>query len=208
MELLEYYQDMKHWWGLSYGDERNGEVGCKTFEDVVRNLPAEREARGKRAWKKGVFRFGHSETNVFLVTLLGLYKDPLPLSTNHTAHNLQNRTFRTSNISPFASNIVFEVARCQPPSLFSPSSSSSSNDLIRIIVNEQDAPRMKGCPEDSEWCPVGVFLEGVKGKVGCDWEEVCGVEGKDEDMDEDEDGEVDEWDEEDEDDDGPLVLQV
>ena len=68
VELLEYFDDMGHWWDLSYGTAINEVIGCALMTDVVEAVK-EVGVVGKR-YKKGIFRFGHAETNVFLMSLM------------------------------------------------------------------------------------------------------------------------------------------
>ncbi|KAJ3272369.1 PHOsphatase, partial [Borealophlyctis nickersoniae] len=177
VELLEYFEDMRHWWLLAYGAAINERVACRLITDVVdavmEVVDAETESPGAgKGYRKGVFRFGHSETNVFLMTLLGLYNDTLPLTTANTPTLLHTRTFRLSHISPFATNIIFELVSCR----FSSSATDSSSYKIRVVINERDTPTVPGCPD--AWCPLDTFLSVVRERgVGCVWEDVCGGGG-------------------------------
>ena len=64
-----------------------------------------------REHKKAVFRFGHSETLLPLLSLLGLFKDHESLRADNY-HTQQDRLFRTSLIAPFSSNIFFVLYAC------------------------------------------------------------------------------------------------
>ncbi|KAJ3033622.1 PHOsphatase [Rhizophlyctis rosea] len=218
MEVLEYWEDMRKWFVLGGGDGFNGRVGCGVLGDVVGSLPGGKkgkdgvleEGKGKRGMgkRKGVFRFGHSETNVFLLSALNLYNDTTPLTTSNFP-SLSTRQFRMSTLSPFASNIVFEVASC-PSSL-----------KLRALVNEADTPILPGCSDP--WCDVEDLKRGVEGVVGegrCVWGRVCGVqEGEEEfgdlsawedvegDDDWGQDGEDVDWGDDEEEWDGGVLVQ-
>ncbi|KAJ3038869.1 PHOsphatase [Rhizophlyctis rosea] len=167
VELLEYFDDMGHWWDLSYGSEINEVIGCALMTDVVEAV-REVGVVGKR-YKKGIFRFGHAETNVFLMSLMGLYKDDKSLTANMTHEHVQNRKFRLSDITPFASNIIYEVVSCDSGAL-----SGRPALKVRVVINEKDVVRLPGCSD--AWCPWEEFMESVGKHVGCDWDEVCGLD--------------------------------
>lgn len=62
--------------------------------------------------------FGHAETLAPLFAGLGLFKDILPLTANNYQF-LQNRSFRSSWILPFSSNLAFILYHCK------------ANDLVK-----------------------------------------------------------------------------
>jgi len=62
--------------------------------------------------KKGVFYFGHTETIIPVLSLLGLFRDAEPLRADNFASH-STRQFRTSRIAPFSSNLVFVLYECQ-----------------------------------------------------------------------------------------------
>ena len=59
----------------------------------------------------GIFRFGHSESLIPLLSILGLYKDTEDLQADNFA-NKKDRKFRASLISPFAANLAFILHKC------------------------------------------------------------------------------------------------
>ncbi|KAJ3078508.1 PHOsphatase, partial [Quaeritorhiza haematococci] len=110
---LEYYEDMHHYWLLGYGQELNLKVACALVTDVVKEM---RELVEGTSQVKGWFRFGHSETNIFLMSLLGLFRDDHHLYANSTHEEIASRKFRMSSVSPMAGNIFFELYSCDDTS--------------------------------------------------------------------------------------------
>ncbi|KAK7054004.1 AB hydrolase-1 domain-containing protein, partial [Favolaschia claudopus] len=87
---------------------------------------------------------------------------PLPAD-----HIPQNRTFRVSELAPFATNVQFQLLEC----------TSLPGPQIRIIVNDGVVPLMgiEGCgPQKDGMCAVDTFVEGQKKIIGAtDWEWAC-----------------------------------
>ncbi|KZT30677.1 phosphoglycerate mutase-like protein [Neolentinus lepideus HHB14362 ss-1] len=79
---------------------------------------------------------------------------PLPVS-----HIPANRSWITTQVSPFASNLVGQVLSC-------PASDVSTH--IRWILNDAVVPLtgLKGCPEDKNGlCPLSTFITGMNERI-------------------------------------------
>ncbi|VDC02885.1 unnamed protein product [Peniophora sp. CBMAI 1063] len=89
---------------------------------------------------------------------------PLP-----TTHIPANRTFRVSELAPFATNMQFQLLSC--------SDRPADGELIRIIINDAVAPLdgIEGCGEDAlGMCSVGKFVEAQRKIIAkTDWEWAC-----------------------------------
>jgi hypothetical protein len=87
---------------------------------------------------------------------------PLPAD-----HIPPNRSFRVSELAPFATNIQFQLLSC----------GSVPNPQIRVIINDGVAPLtgVKGCPEQKDgMCPVDTFVEAQKEIIrSTDWIHDC-----------------------------------
>jgi len=86
-------------------------------------------------------------------------------------HIPENRSFRSSQVAPFATNVQFQLLSCADPSL-------TSTEQIRVIVNDGVVPLspLKGCPEDSKYgmCSVDGFVESMKEIISeLDWNWYC-----------------------------------
>ncbi|KAF8638870.1 hypothetical protein AX17_001926 [Amanita inopinata Kibby_2008] len=83
---------------------------------------------------------------------------PLP-----ETHIPQNRSFRVSELAPFATNVQFQVLEC----------SSMSSPQIRIVINDGVVPLtgVRGCPEQRDgMCSVETFTSAQKETVArTDW---------------------------------------
>ncbi|PFH52488.1 hypothetical protein AMATHDRAFT_173590 [Amanita thiersii Skay4041] len=87
---------------------------------------------------------------------------PLPAT-----HIPPNRSFRVSELAPFATNIQFQLLEC----------SSIPDPQIRIIINDGVAPLtgVRGCPKQRDgMCPVDVFVVAQKEIISqTDWTYDC-----------------------------------
>jgi len=87
-----------------------------------------------------------------------------PLPYDHIPHN---RSFKTSQLAPFATNIQFQLLEC----------TSVPGPQIRVIINDGVTPLtgIKGCPEQRDgMCPVDTFVAAQKEIIAdTDWEWGC-----------------------------------
>ncbi|KAI8800273.1 histidine phosphatase superfamily [Cladochytrium replicatum] len=190
IEALEYLDDLSHYYLLSYGHEFNEIVGCALSTAIANELlrvsTTTRQASSMKMRFQfapvefdqnifqtpeesdpldAVFYFGHSETNTFLLSLLGLYRDPVPLRANLTQEQISQRRFRSSRVS-FAMNIVFELVSCE----------TEEDHYVRALVNEREV-LIPGCHGPGALCHLHHFVERVIGpeRYLCNYERICGI---------------------------------
>ncbi|KAL4071828.1 histidine phosphatase superfamily [Scleroderma yunnanense] len=98
---------------------------------------------------------------------------PLPAD-----HIPANRSFRSSDLAPFATNMQFQLLSC-PAHVNSPSSNVPVSDPthIRIVINDGPVPLhgIRTCPISPHGlCPLSAFLEGQRETIrNTDWEWGC-----------------------------------
>lgn len=118
--ILEYAGDLKHHYQTGSAYPINYEQSCVLLKTILNNIE-----RGRSI----ALRFGHAETLIPLLRLIGFYGDDLPMnSSNFDLHG--NRSFFTGLISPFAGNLAIVLynsdhSKYYPSSLY-----------ISFIVNE------------------------------------------------------------------------
>ncbi|KZP04082.1 phosphoglycerate mutase-like protein [Athelia psychrophila] len=108
----------------------------------------------------------HEVVVLYVITALNLTSfaagGPLPAT-----HIPANRTFRSAELAPFATNLQFQLLSCD----------SVPDPQIRVIVNDGVVPLtgLRGCPEQKDgMCPVSTFVEAQKEIIGeTDWEYGC-----------------------------------
>ncbi|XP_051969026.1 multiple inositol polyphosphate phosphatase 1b [Xyrauchen texanus] len=111
-QVLEYKNDLKQYWKRGYGHDINRKSSCPLFHDIFKRLDkAAYDYSFGDVEKTATIQVGHGETLLPLLSLMGFFKDEKPL----TAENFSlqhNRKFRTSQIVPYAANLVFVLYDC------------------------------------------------------------------------------------------------
>ncbi|XP_026869276.2 multiple inositol polyphosphate phosphatase 1b isoform X2 [Electrophorus electricus] len=112
-EVLEYKNDLKQYWKRGYGYDINRKSSCSLFHDLFRRLEeASHYYRLGKATKAATVQVGHAETLLPLLSLMGFFRDKTPL----TAENFsvqRGRKFRTSQLVPYAANLLFVLYECR-----------------------------------------------------------------------------------------------
>ncbi|KAG0174432.1 hypothetical protein DFQ29_007499 [Apophysomyces sp. BC1021] len=145
---LEYYRDLKSYYKYSYGyPELNTKVACELGQVLHQEL--QDAYNNKDGYYKLSLKFGHTQTILFLQSYLGLFKDPFVLRANTSQADIDRRVFRTSNISPFATSIGFQLL----------TKKGTSDKYVRVLVAERPVV-MPGC--GTEICPYAKFESVMK----------------------------------------------
>ncbi|XP_048361909.1 multiple inositol polyphosphate phosphatase 1 [Sphaerodactylus townsendi] len=130
--VLEYLNDLKQYWKRGYGYDINSRASCVLFQDIFRNLDqAVKESKNSMPISSpAVLQFGHAETLLPVLSVMGYFKDSEPLKANNY-HKQMNRKFRSGRIVPYAANLVFVLYHCdQAPS-------PNEEYKIQILLNEK-----------------------------------------------------------------------
>ncbi|CAH2266195.1 jg6487 [Pararge aegeria aegeria] len=106
LEVLEYVQDLNHYYRNSYGTPVNEVFGKVPLGDLFTNF----ESVTKGGGKKIVAYVTHSTMLDQIYMTLGLFKDSVPLT---GANRDRDRKWRTSKISTFGVNFVAVLNRCE-----------------------------------------------------------------------------------------------
>ncbi|KAF9214576.1 PHOsphatase [Podila verticillata] len=186
---LEILDDLDDFYTHGPGVPFNRHLGCvfgTTLLDAMKLVLEDKTGVQKRADDDddpelphhGVFKFGHSETIMFVSSFLGLYhQQGIPLTANMTAEQFARREFRASNFAPFASNMVFEVYQPKRRSTLkrrgTSSSAVESKGLVRMLVNERPF-QIPGCDTMfCEWATFKAVLEKAGAGKNCDFDGCC-----------------------------------
>ncbi|KAG0034267.1 PHOsphatase [Podila clonocystis] len=187
---LEILDDLDDFYTHGPGVPFNRHLGCvfgTTLLDSIKMLLDDKTGIQKRDDDEdpelphhGVFKFGHSETIMFLSSFLGLYhQQGIPLTANMTAEQFARREFRSSNFAPFASNIIFEVYQSKKRASLkrrgdAPSGGSAeSKGLVRMLVNEKPF-QVPGCETMfCDWATFKAVLEKAGAGKNCDFDGCC-----------------------------------
>ncbi|KAG0352558.1 PHOsphatase [Podila minutissima] len=191
---LEILDDLDDFYTHGPGVPFNRHLGCvfattlldsikMVLEDKTGGLQKRGDDEDPELPHHGVFKFGHSETIMFVSSFLGLYhQQGIPLTANMTAEQFARREFRASTFAPFASNMVFEVfqpkkrtaglkRRVDAPS--GGSADAESKALVRMLVNEKPF-QVPGCAAMfCDWPTFKTVLETAGAGKNCDFDGCC-----------------------------------
>ncbi|XP_048407028.1 multiple inositol polyphosphate phosphatase 1b isoform X1 [Stegostoma tigrinum] len=135
VEILEYLGDLKQYWKRSYGYKINGLSSYKLFQDLFQYMDQtiEESERNQSISHTAVVRFGHAETLLPVLTLMGYFKDDNPLLANNFEAQ-KGRKFRSGWISPFAANLVLVLYSC------SGARGLGDKYKLQLFLNEKPLP--------------------------------------------------------------------
>ncbi|XP_076981446.1 multiple inositol polyphosphate phosphatase 1 [Tamandua tetradactyla] len=134
-KVLEYLNDLKQYWKRGYGYTINSRSSCVLFQDIFQHLDkaVEQKQRSQPISSPVILQFGHAETLLPLLSLMGYFKDKEPL----TAYNYKeqmHRMFRSGHIVPYASNLVFVLYHCEN------AKSPKEEFQVQMLLNEKVLP--------------------------------------------------------------------
>lgn len=148
---LEYTDDLLHYYKYSYGNEINQWVASDLMQLLMHMLQDVKAPRIS-------FQFGHSQTILFLQTLLELNRDNFTLRADTPVDQIRQREFKTARLSPFAANIGFELYECK------------GSRYIRTLLLEKEV-KLPCC--DEPMCGFSQFKTWVDEKLNRGYNAVC-----------------------------------
>uniref|UniRef100_A0A8C5S1U0 Multiple inositol polyphosphate phosphatase 1 n=1 Tax=Laticauda laticaudata TaxID=8630 RepID=A0A8C5S1U0_LATLA len=80
-----------------------------------------------------IIQFGHAETLQPLLSLMGYFKDKVPLNASNY-HSQSKRKFRSGRIVPYAANLLIVLYHCDQPK------SPKDEYKVQILLNEKLLP--------------------------------------------------------------------
>ena len=104
-------------------------------------------------------RFGHAETTMPFVSLLGLFNDSQPLMADWTPEQIANRQWVTSTIVPFAANDNFVLYECPADTYY-----------VKYLHNEKEYV-LPGCT--GVYCEFSMFSAALAPALSLNYDAVC-----------------------------------
>ena len=129
-----------------------------------------------RSADSAIFRLGHAETLLPVLSLLGLYRDDATL-TSLRYHKLQSRAFRAGKLAPFGANIMFVLYKCgdDGDDVSGGGGDGGASYQVALLHNESPVP-LPGCDDDGYLCPWDVFKQRYESIVNdCNFNRVCSI---------------------------------
>ncbi|XP_053609464.1 multiple inositol polyphosphate phosphatase 1-like [Plodia interpunctella] len=130
--VLEYRDDVRHYYRNGYGSWVNGNLGGIVVKDLYDNFASIVNGTG-RSW---VSYFTHDTMLEMAYCALGLFKDNFIIE---GSYRNPNRLWKTSNIACFSVNIIAVLNSCQE--------SGTQTYRVQFFVNEKvsDLCPLEGC---------------------------------------------------------------
>lgn len=138
---MEYYNDLEHYQTRGPGNELNMKIGCRLLQNLEKTFDE------KSTPKVGTFLFSHATMMFFLLNILGVTKDPFPITHDlYQTGKGNSRNFRSSVLAPMSANVAFVMFDCNE--------SADENDITKkVVAYHNERP---------------LFLERCNG-YSCDW---------------------------------------
>ncbi|XP_005101326.1 multiple inositol polyphosphate phosphatase 1 [Aplysia californica] len=177
MVILEYLGDLKHYYKNGYGHDITWQQSCPllnemfyVMDETIVEIETTEDDEEMDGFIVGHFAFGHAETVGPLLSALGLFNDSEPLLAGNFEQQ-EKRLFRTSEILPFSSNVLFVLYECVPEEFGEDEEIDEADYYLRLFVNEVPV-KIPGCEELS--CPYktvrGLYHSFVE---ECDFKKIC-----------------------------------
>ncbi|XP_071985356.1 multiple inositol polyphosphate phosphatase 1 isoform X2 [Engystomops pustulosus] len=134
-KVLEYLNDLKQYWKRGYGYDINSRSSCNLFQHIFQHLDnaVSESKRSQQISTPVVMQFGHAETLLPLLALMGLFKDEKPLMADNFSTHLDQK-FRSGRMVPYASNLVFVLYHCDL------AKSPQEEYQVQMLLNENLLP--------------------------------------------------------------------
>ncbi|KAG2785801.1 hypothetical protein PC129_g627 [Phytophthora cactorum] len=141
LNRLDYAEDLEAFYEQGAGYKINYEMAAVLLQDIHSYMKMFISGETNVV---GNLRFGHAETTLPLMTLLG-YGDRSKLLASWTDDQINSRAFRTSVLSPTASNIDFRLYRGKKDQKY----------YVSVWIQEVEAP-LPGC-DGEMYCELSKF---------------------------------------------------
>ncbi|XP_069949145.1 multiple inositol polyphosphate phosphatase 1-like isoform X2 [Cherax quadricarinatus] len=172
LKVMEYWEDLYYYYTNGYAYPINYEMACPPVQDLIQhfssinsrssssssnNNNSTSEVVESGEGPSGVFYFTHVDALVPVMTRLGLYKDPEPLTHDHED---PDRLWRSSSHGIFATNLAFTLSSC-----------GADEWWVSLAMSEQ-VVALGGCAS-----PLGCTWEEFMATYGfleqCDLDAIC-----------------------------------
>ena len=142
---------------------------CTLLSEITKNL---RDFSAGQTDLRGVFRFTSSGTLVGLLTILGLFKDSMPLRADNYLQ-MRKRQFVLSNMVPMSGNVAAVLYAYKSSGM-----AEKRDHKVQVLVNEE--PVTLPCCHGNVICSLDEFLSCFKETVdSCDLEAMCSLSSTD-----------------------------
>lgn len=169
-EIFEYTYDLSAYYTKGYGHEINYHIASPLLSEIVSTIDliafVNTPNGGTIIVPRAQLRFGHAETVMPLLAILGLYKDAEKLTSKWSEADINTRKWRTSNISSLATNVAFVLYMCDVSN-----TTLDKKPYVEVLHDENIVYLLK-CG-NKRLCPLETFKNIYADYVKLDWAETC-----------------------------------
>jgi multiple inositol-polyphosphate phosphatase/2,3-bisphosphoglycerate 3-phosphatase len=133
LEAFDYAKDLSFYWTRAHGNPFGTKLAVPLLQTVIANLESwisdsdqNLDVMASNEPNSLHFLFGHAETLMPLLSLFGLYDDKFHWRHDSPIESWRTRSFRSSEIMPFAANLGFLLYDCD------------EKPFVRVLHNEQE----------------------------------------------------------------------
>ena len=144
LKVIEFYNDLEKYGLDGPENEINKMIGCRLMQDLEDTFDEEENP------KTSTFYFSHSTMMMLLLNILGASEDPYKITHDlYDTYNGNSRNFRTSTLTPMASNVGFVLFDCIE-------SSDISEITKKVVAYHNERP---------------LFFKRCNNSFSCNWEQ-------------------------------------
>lgn len=132
LDTFEYLKDLSIYWARSHGHPFGKHLAAQLLQEIFVTFDGLVSDMAEGEPEVAHFLFGHAETLIPLVSLVGLHDDKVDWRHDSPKEDWLNRSFKSSDICPFAGNFGLLLYRC------------NGEFFIRALLNEREVV-IPGC---------------------------------------------------------------
>lgn len=170
IEIFEYAYDLDAYYTRGYGHEINYQIASPLLSEIMTSINMNAAINifdnSDIVTPKAQLRFGHAETTMPLLALLGLYKDSKKLTSEWSYDDIVKRKWRTSNISSLATNVAFVLYKCRDSNM-----TLEKKPYVELL-HDENIVYLPECG-NKRLCPLAKFNEIYDERAKLDWVEIC-----------------------------------
>lgn len=169
-EIFEYAYDLSAYYTKGYGHDINYLIASPLLSDIVSAIDMialiNTPNGGDIIVPRAQLRFGHAETVMPLLAILGLYKDNEKLTSKWNDADIIKRKWRTSNISSLATNVAFVLYMCND------NNATLDKRPYVEVLHDENIVYLPKCG-NRRLCPLQLFKNIYNNELRSNWTETC-----------------------------------
>lgn len=143
---MEYLEDIELYYKTGPGTEINSVLACATVADLIEHLTDPDRT------EKTIVSFADATSIQLFLTALGTHNDTLRPS-NVSLENMENRKWKSSETSPFASNLAVVKYVCE--------TEEEDEERVKLFLNQKPLV-LDWCDDGDGFCSLIKFVEHYK----------------------------------------------